>query len=115
VNGVKNACEFEPCYQSYLRDLQTGATTLLSVTPGGDANAIFGAEAGQISRDGRVVVFESMSPNLSRQLDANESSDVFSVGAPLPIPIGSVPTLSGAGLALLALMMAALGLWSLRR
>jgi Tol biopolymer transport system component len=115
AGGVKNVCQYDPCHQGYLRDVQTGATTLLSVTPAGDANGNFGAEAGQVSGDGRVVVFEALSSNLSRQPDANESVDVFSVGAPAPIAIPAVPTLGTAGLALLAMMIAVLGLWSLRR
>ena len=119
VSGVTYPCAFKPCYQVYLRDLQAGTTRILSATPAGDMAGDQGdvgeAASAQISGDGRVAVFQSPSSNLSRQPDANNTNDVFSVGTPQPVAIAAIPTLGGAGLALLAMMMAALGLWSLRR
>jgi Tol biopolymer transport system component len=119
VSGVTYPCGFEPCYQVYLCDLQAGTTRLLSATPAGDAAGDQGdtreAASAQISGDGRVVVFQSPSSNLSRQLDGNNATDIFSDGAPAPLAIAAVPTLSETGLALLTMMIATLGLWSLRR
>lgn len=118
VSGVSYPCEHTPCNQAYLRDLQAGTTRLLSATPAGDAAGNQETELDsltQISEDGRVVVSETTASNLSRQPDTNATDDVFSVGAPAPLAIAAVPTLSETGLALLAMMMAALGLWSLRR
>jgi Tol biopolymer transport system component len=119
VSGVSYPCGLEPCYQVYLRDLRAGTTRLLSATPAGDMAGNQGvaidSSYSQISEDGRVVLFDSPASNLSRQPDTNNAEDVFSVGAPAPIAIAAVPTLSGVGLALLAMMIAALGLWSLRR
>jgi Tol biopolymer transport system component len=114
VSGVSNPCVFDPCEQGYLRDLQAGTTQILSVTPAGDAAGNFGVQPGQISNDGRVAVFQSTSSNLSRQPDGNTTNDIFAVGVPQPVAIAAVPTLGEAGLALLVLAMAALGLRSLR-
>jgi Tol biopolymer transport system component len=119
VSGVSYPCPFESCSQVYLRDLHAGTTTILSANPAGDMagnlEEIAQSSSAQISGDGRVVIFESPASNLSHQPDSNNADDIFSVGAPPPIAIAAMPTLSGAGLALLAMMMAALGLWSLRR
>jgi Tol biopolymer transport system component len=117
VSGVSYPCGYSPCDQVYLRDLQAGTTRLLSATPAGDVAGNQGTELDsftQISGDGRVAVFESPASNLSRQPDTNNADDVFSVGAPLPLPIAAVPTLGGAGLALLALLIAGMGLRALR-
>ena len=121
VSGVSYPCDLSPCYQTYLRDLQTGTTRLLSATPAGDAAGDRGEggfyTGGLISADGRVVAFQSAASNLTSLPDTNNTNDIFSVGAPQapPPPPAPVPTLSEAGLALLALLMAGLGLRAIRK
>jgi len=91
----------------------------LSATPAGDEAGNQGHQGfstgGQISGDGRVIIFESTASNLASQSDINNANDIFSVGAPQAPPIAAVPTLSGAGLALLALLTAGLGLRAVRK
>jgi Tol biopolymer transport system component len=59
----------------FVRDLQSGVTSLLSVAlDGGPANGDSGTPA--ISADGRYVAFESDATDLVRG-DTNESRDVF--------------------------------------
>jgi len=59
----------------YLRDLQTGAVTRVSIGLGGqDSDA--GSYAGEVSDDGRFVVFASEASNLVAG-DTNGSYDVF--------------------------------------
>jgi Tol biopolymer transport system component len=119
VTGVSYPCETSPCYQVYRRDLQAGVTTLLSATPdgtmAGNAGPLGFELGGQISSDGRVAVFQSPASNLSRLPDTNNANDVFFAGVPQAPALADVPALSGSGAALLALLMAGLGLWALRR
>jgi Tol biopolymer transport system component len=119
VGGVSYPCNVSPCYQVYRRDLQAETTSLLSATPAGDEAGSQGHQGfstgGQISGDGRVIIFESTASNLASQSDINNANDIFSVGAPQVPPIAAVPTLSGAGLALLALLTAGLGLRAVRK
>jgi IPTL-CTERM motif/WD40-like Beta Propeller Repeat len=121
VGGVTYPCNHTPCYQTFLRDLQTGALRLLSVSPSGDMAGddddfpAFGSLA-QISRDGRVVVFQTSASNLATVPDTNDTSDIFVVGTPAEVVASAeIPTLSGSGLILLALLVAAGGALSLRR
>ncbi len=119
VTGVSYPCETSPCYQVYRRDLQAGVTTILSATPDGSMAGNAGPSGfelgGQISTDGRVAVFQSPASNLSRLPDTNNGPDIFFSGVPqAPAPF-EVPALSGSGAALLALLIAGLGLWALRR
>jgi len=118
VSGVSWVCEYEPCYQVFRRDLQAGVTALLSATPAGDQSGNrddFSDEVAQISGDGRVAVFQTQASNLTSLPDTNNADDVFSVGAPQAPPLAVVPALSEAGLALLALLMAGLGLRAIRK
>lgn len=119
VTGVSYPCETSPCYQVYRRDLQTGVTALLSATPdgtmAGNAGPLGFELGGQISADGRVAVFQSPASNLSLLPDTNNVVDVFFSGAPQAPALSEVPALSGSGAALLALLLAGLGLWALRR
>ncbi|MEA2603626.1 MAG: hypothetical protein QOF89_4618 [Acidobacteriota bacterium] len=117
VSGVSPACPFTPCEQIYRRDFQAGVTTLLSVDPtgsmtGNDTPESFG---GLISADGRVAIFETSASNLTPLPDTNGFTDVFFDGEPLGPSIVEVPTLGSAGLALLTLLTAGLGIRSLRR
>ena len=67
----------------YVRDRQSGLTTLVTVNQSGDASGS-GPEAGQtytagqfaISADGRYVVFSSLAPDLVAS-DNNDRQDVF--------------------------------------
>jgi len=121
VSGVSYPCDVSPCYQVYLRDLQAGTTRIPSATPAGDAAGNQGFAGfylgGLISADGRVVAFQSGASNLASLPDTNNATDIFSVGAPQapPPPPAPVPTLSEAGLALLALLIAGLGLRAIRK
>jgi Tol biopolymer transport system component len=119
VSGVSYPCDVSPCFQVYRRDLQAGTTSLLSATPAGDAAGNRGdsgfSTGGQISADGRVAIFQSTASNLSTQPDTNNANDIFSVGAPQAPAMPVVPALSEAGLALLALLMAGLGLRAIRK
>ena len=71
------------CGDIYVRDLQTGLTTLVTVNQSGTSSSN-GAEAGQsytagqfaISADGRYVVFSSLAPDLVSN-DNNDRQDVF--------------------------------------
>ncbi len=58
----------------FLKDLQTGSTTLLSRTGAGVGDAASGNAA--ISADGRVVAFDSAATNLATG-DTNGTSDIF--------------------------------------
>jgi Tol biopolymer transport system component len=121
VSGLSYPCNVSPCYQAYLRDLQAGTTQILSATPAGDAAGNQGQSnfytGGQISADGRIAAFQSPASNLASLPDLNNANDIFSVVAPQapPPPPAPVPTLSEAGLALLALLMAGLGLRAIRK
>lgn len=108
------------CHQVFLRDLQTGAIRILSVTPAGDMagnrNDIV-TERGhaQISQNGLVVLFQNSSTNLAAVPDTNETSDLFVAGSPEGQAANEIPTLGSAGLVLLALLIAGCGALSLRR
>jgi Tol biopolymer transport system component len=119
VTGVSYPCDVSPCRQIYLRDVQAGVTTILSASPDGTQAGDQGVPAfpggGQISADGRVVVFTSNASNLAPQPDTNNATDVFFSGAPQAPAISEVPALSGSGAVLLAVLLAGLGLWALRR
>lgn len=60
----------------FVRDMQTGTTTLLSVNSAGTGGANEDSFSPTISANGKVVVFESFSSNLS-DIDANNKIDVF--------------------------------------
>lgn len=79
VAGDKNSAR-----DVFLRDLQTGTTTMLSVDPSGkNANGASGASDNgwghpSISDDGRYVAFQSEASNLiGKNKDRNEMMDVF--------------------------------------
>src|SRR5204863_78931 len=60
---------------AFVRDLQTGQTTRVSVS-GSGTQANFGAAASGISADGRYVVFDAEAYNLAPS-DTNDHRDVF--------------------------------------
>lgn len=60
----------------FLRDLQTGKTTLISRNQAGTASANAASFAPQISADGRYIVFSSTASDLAAN-DSNTASDVF--------------------------------------
>ncbi len=60
----------------FVRDLQTGTTTLVSVNSAGTAGGNRNSYAPSISADGRLVAFESNASNLSSN-DSNFTSDIF--------------------------------------
>jgi Tol biopolymer transport system component len=119
VTGISYPCDVTPCRQVYLRDLQAGTTTILSASPdgtmAGDRSVPDFPGGGQISADGRVTVFTSNASNLAPQPDTNGATDLFFSGAPQAPAISEVPALSGRGAILLAVLLAGLGLWTLRR
>jgi hypothetical protein len=59
----------------YLRDLQAGTTEMVSVSSAGTQSNCF-SDAGNVSADGRFVVFTSLARNLVAN-DGNNASDVF--------------------------------------
>jgi Tol biopolymer transport system component len=65
----------EPISQIYLRDMETGATTLVSRTSGGQA-ADGDSARPAVSPAGRFVAFESVAANLSAE-DDDAVTDVF--------------------------------------
>jgi Tol biopolymer transport system component len=68
----------------FVRDLVTGALTLLSLNAAGTATSNGTPSHPKISSDGRVVVFESRASNLVAN-DNNSQTDIFaSIPAPLP-------------------------------
>lgn len=60
----------------YVRDLQTGVTTLASFNANGGAGA-GGAANPSISRDGRFIAYESSASGIASAPDSNSRSDVF--------------------------------------
>jgi hypothetical protein len=63
-------------YQIFVRDIQTGTTTLVSAAPGGAQGDNFSANP-SISPDGRYVSFESFSTNLVSPPTSNSYSQIF--------------------------------------
>jgi hypothetical protein len=61
----------------FVRDLQTGTTTLVSVNRFGTGSGNRQSFGEAISADGRFVAFESRSSDLTAEDDANSSTDVF--------------------------------------
>lgn len=59
----------------YVRDLVSGVTTLVSVSPSGAGGDDYSTGA-SITPDGRLVVFESMAQNLVPN-DSNQGTDIF--------------------------------------
>lgn len=60
----------------FVRDMQTGITTLVSVNSAGTGSANGLSHSPTISANGKVVVFQSFSSNLS-SIDTNDKIDVF--------------------------------------
>jgi Tol biopolymer transport system component len=60
----------------FVRDLQTGTTTLVSVNQAGTASGGGGSQDASITPDGRYVAFDSTAPDLVAN-DTNGKSDVF--------------------------------------
>jgi hypothetical protein len=61
-------------FDVFVRDTQTGVTTLVSVNNAGTAGAAFNAS---ISADGRYIAFQSSSPDLVSTADTNNLDDIF--------------------------------------
>ncbi|HYP01752.1 MAG TPA: Calx-beta domain-containing protein [Pyrinomonadaceae bacterium] len=61
----------------FVRDLQTGTTTLVSATPDGTGSGNEQSIVPIISANGRFVVFNSMATDLVTQADNNAGFDVF--------------------------------------
>ena len=64
-------------FDVYLRDMQTGTTTLVTYNLGGTAAAGGLANVHSISPDGRYIVFTSAATNLTTVPDASASTDIF--------------------------------------
>ena len=60
----------------FVRDMQTGITTLVSVNSAGTGSGNLESIKPTISANGRVVVFQSLASNLS-SIDTNNTLDVF--------------------------------------
>jgi TolB protein len=84
----------------FVRDLMTGATTLVSVNSSGTASGNFFTEFGRISADGRSVAFSSFASDLVAR-DTNNTQDVFvrnlKPGATSLVSANSAGTDSGNG------------------
>ncbi|HKR12037.1 MAG TPA: Calx-beta domain-containing protein [Pyrinomonadaceae bacterium] len=82
----------------FLRDLQTGITTLVSVNLAGDAGGNQDSQNPAISADGRYVAFESRASNLAAN-DTNTFSDIFvrdmQTGVTTLVSVNSTGTGSG--------------------
>ena len=61
----------------FVRNLQTGTTTLVSVSADGLGSGNSDSSGAILSRDGRFVVFNSNATNLVTLSDANELTDLF--------------------------------------
>jgi hypothetical protein len=61
----------------FVRNLQTGATTLVSVSADGLGSGNSDSSGAILSRDGRFVVFNSNAGNLTTLADTNATADVF--------------------------------------
>ncbi len=86
MTGVTYPCPLSPCFQTFLRDFQAGALSLLSTTPAGDMagdrDDFVSRGRAQISQDGRVVVFQTSAANIVPVPDTNGASDLLVVGTP---------------------------------
>lgn len=82
----------------FVRDLQAGITTLVSVNLSGTATGNESSTKPVISADGRFVAFESMASNLVAN-DTNGSSDIFvrdlQTGTTTTVSVNSVGLSSG--------------------
>ncbi|HVG38853.1 MAG TPA: Calx-beta domain-containing protein, partial [Pyrinomonadaceae bacterium] len=85
----------------FVRDLQTGTTTLVSATTDMRGSGNFQSIVPLISPDGRFVVFMSMATNLVTQTDANGNYDVFvrdiAAGKTSLVSVNKAGTATGAG------------------
>jgi len=61
----------------FVRNLQTGTTTLVSVSADGLGSGNAASEGSILSRDGRFVIFNSRATNLVTLNDTNLTTDVF--------------------------------------
>ena len=61
----------------FVRDMQTGVTSLVSVNLAGTGSGTQESIKPTISANGRVVVFQSLASNLSSVVDTNNRYDVF--------------------------------------
>lgn len=61
----------------FVRDIQTGATTLVSVNYFGSASGNNNSYVASMSTDGRLLIFESYATDLVTNDDTNGSGDVF--------------------------------------
>lgn len=61
----------------FVRDMQSGITTLLSLNVSGTSSAGGNSTNASISRDGRYVAFVSTAPDLTSHSDTNNNLDVF--------------------------------------
>jgi len=61
----------------FVRNLQTGVTTLVSVSADGLGSGNRDSSGGLLSRDGRFVVFNSNATNLVTLKDTNSTTDLF--------------------------------------
>jgi Tol biopolymer transport system component len=75
----------------FLRDLTTGAVTLLSTAPGTTGGGNGASVDPYVSADGRFVVFNSTASDLAAG-DANGLNDVFLAGAPTAAEDAVAPT-----------------------
>jgi len=83
----------------FVRDLQTGVTTLITVNNAGNGSGNGISQFPVISANGRTVVFQSNATNLTAISDSNNQTDVFArdleLGATRLISINSAGTSSG--------------------
>lgn len=64
-------------FDVFLRDLQTGTTTLVSRSNAGQDSGNALSDSPLITRDGRFVVFESAASDLTPTADTNNARDIF--------------------------------------
>jgi hypothetical protein len=74
---VLNATDLVPAYEElYVRDMQTGTTTMVSVTPDGTARGNGSVNAAEISDDGQFVVFGDTATNLTPGV-SSQSENIY--------------------------------------
>ncbi len=82
TNLVANPVNGE--FQAYVRDLQSGVTTLASADPAGAASGSIDGSLPSLSADGRFLLFDSRSGSLCPE-DLNECSDVLLRDLSVPV------------------------------
>ena len=77
ASNLSNVPDHNGNQDVYLRDRQTGVTTLISINAAGTAAGNGYSDSPAITPDGRYVLFTSFAPDISALPDSNGQSDVF--------------------------------------